>query len=159
MLCQHHYNNLSTSRNRTVTVTATTWHCVIMVMHRVQIIYGIPVPLSIVTLVIKRIFICKKSRQGRSYFRYTILTTQWTFCENIRHKLRCIFISFYFILFYFFFYLFAFLSKSVLCVLNSMENGPIKGAITSILKHLLKKKTHLFSDFCRKFHATIPEHN
>ena len=46
---------------------------------------------------------------------------------------------------------------------NLMENGPVQGAITSILKHwkVYYSKTYLifFSDICRKCHATFLEHN
>ena len=39
----------------------------------------------------KELFICKKSRP-QSYFRYTLLNTQWTFCSSMSQKLGAVFI-------------------------------------------------------------------
>ena len=53
--------------------------------------------------------------------------------------------------------------KYMFCVQLCMGNGPVEGAIISILKHskVYYSKTHpnFFNDFCIKCHATIPEHN
>ena len=58
-------------------------------------------------------FLFAKIRGRKSYFRYTFLNTQGTFCANMREKTRCIFLFIYL-----FFYLFAFLENSpyLLCV-------------------------------------------
>ena len=60
-----------------------------------------------------------------SYLRYTILTTQWTFCVNMKDKLRCIF------------NFLAFLQNTCF-VHNSMGNGPVDA-----LKGLLRTQKRI----------------
>ena len=101
----------------------------------------------LIHLCYKTDFLFAKSQDSQSYFRYTFLNTQWTFCESMRKKLRCIF------------YLFAFLENACF-VCNSMGNGPVEGTITSILKHLkvYYSKTHLnfFFWFLQKMSRYYP---
>ena len=96
-------------------------------------------------------FLFVKSRGPQSYFRCTLLNTQWTICASIRWILKCVF----------FFSFICVFRKYMFCV-QLYGKWAVEGALSSFLKHktFITQKTHLiFSDFCRKCHATTPENN
>ena len=72
---------------------------------------------------------------SQSFFRYTIyiLNTQWTFCANLREKLRCVCV-----------FLFICVLRKYLFCMQLFGKWARWGAITSILKHWkgYNSKTH-----------------